>query len=100
MGMGMGFAMANQMGQSMTANQARPASAPPPLPPALQFFIVFNGAQDGPYDMANLKNLVMQNKLNKDTLVWREGMSAWAAAKDVPELGSVLASVPPPIPGA
>ncbi|HQO09388.1 MAG TPA: SPFH domain-containing protein [Clostridiales bacterium] len=99
MGMGMGFAMANQMGQSMAANQARPASAPPPVPPALQFFIVFNGAQDGPHDMNGLKNLVLQNKLNRDTLVWREGMSSWTAAKDVPELNSVLGSVPPPIPG-
>jgi len=102
MGMGMGFAMANQMGQAMSNNQSRTnsPSAPPPVPPALQFFIVFNGAQDGPYDMPALKNLVLQKKLQKDSLVWREGMSAWTAAKDVPELNSVLGSIPPPIPGA
>ena len=100
MGMGMGFAMANQMGQAMSNNQSKPASAPPPVPPAFNFFIVFNGAQEGPHDFSQLKNLVMQKKLNKDTLVWREGMTNWVSAKDVPELSGVLASVPPPIPGA
>ncbi len=108
MGMGMGFAMANQMGQAFTggqqpqqqpqANQPQ-ASAPPPIPPALTFFVVVNGQQAGPYDLNALKQMAMQNQINRDVLVWREGMANWQAAGQVSELSSLFGSVPPPIPG-
>ncbi len=110
MGMGMGFAMANQMGQTFTGGQqqsppqqqqqAATPPPPPPIPPALTFFAVVNGQQAGPYDLQTLKQMAMQNQINKDTLVWREGMANWTAAGQVPEVNSVLGSVPPPIPGA
>ena len=107
MGMGMGFAMANQMGQTFGNNQqqatqpvSQPAGAtPPPVPPALNYFVVTNGQQAGPYDMNTLKQMAMQNQFTKETLVWREGMSNWTASGQLPELSSIFGSVPPPIPG-
>ncbi len=108
MGMGMGFAMANQMGQAFTGGQhpqqqpqaSQPQTpAPPPIPPALTFFVVVNGQQAGPYDLNVLKQMAMQNEINRDVLVWREGMANWQAASQVNELSSVFGSVPPPIPG-
>ena len=106
MGMGMGFAMANQMGQQFSQpsqpQQQQSAGGPPPIPgapPALVFHAVINGQQAGPYDMNILKQMASQNQLTKETLVWREGMSNWLAAGQVPELSSVFSSVPPPIPG-
>jgi membrane protease subunit (stomatin/prohibitin family) len=106
MGMGMGFAMANQMGQAFTGGQQQQPQAnqsqtptPPPIPPALTFFVVVNGQQAGPYDLNTLKQMAMQNQINRDVLVWREGMANWQAAGQVNELNSVFGSVPPPIPG-
>ncbi len=106
MGMGMGFAMANQMGQAFTGNQQQQSqnqntgsAVPPPIPPALTFHAVINGQQAGPYDMDTLKQLITQNQLTKDTLVWREGMANWLAAGELTELNSLFGSVPPPIPG-
>lgn len=107
MGMGMGFAMANQMGQTFAAGQQQQSQpqqqaappTPPPVPPALTFFVVVNGQQAGPYDVATLKNMVTQNQLTKETLVWRDGMANWAAAGQQAELTSIFGSVPPPIPG-
>ena len=109
MGMGMGFAMANQMGQAFgnqqqaAQPQQAPASAspptPPPVPPALTFFVVLNGQQAGPFDMNTLKQMAQQNQINREVLVWREGMANWTAASQVTELNSVFGSVPPPIPG-
>ena len=109
MGMGMGFAMANQMGQSFTGGQQQPAqnqpqqqaapSTPPPVPPALTFHVVVNGQQAGPYDINTLKQMATQNQINKESLVWREGMANWSGAGQVPELNTIFASVPPPIPG-
>jgi len=102
MGMGMGFAMANQMGQAFSGGQqttqSQTQATPPPIPPALTFFVVQNGQQAGPFDLNTLKQMVMQNQLNKDTLVWREGMGNWQAAGTVNEIKSILGSVPPPIP--
>ena len=104
MGMGMGFAMANQMGQTFTGGQqqTQPQAAPPtppPVPPALTFFVVVNGQQAGPYDLNTIKQMASQQQLTKETLVWREGMANWQAAGEVNELKPIFGSVPPPIPG-
>lgn len=98
MGMGMGFAMANQMGQSFDSKQQQQTS-PPPLPPKLVFHAVINGKQAGPYDISTLKQMALNKQFTKDVLVWREGMTNWAAAETVVELNNLFGSVPPPIPG-
>jgi len=107
MGMGMGFAMANQMGQSFTQQPQQQAPQqqvpqapppPPPIPPALTFHAVINGQQAGPYDMNTLQQLVSQNQVTKETLVWRQGMANWIAVAQVPELNNLFGAVPPPLP--
>jgi len=106
MGMGMGFAMANQMGQSFAqqsqpqqpAQQAPSAPPPPPIPPALTFHVVINGQQMGPYDMNTLAQMVSQNQITKQSLVWRQGMANWAAIDQVSELNNLFGAVPPPLP--
>ncbi len=100
MGLGMGFAMANQMAGAMGQAQNQGQPVPPPVPPQLAFFLVINGQQAGPFDMNTLAGMVSQNQLSRDTLVWRQGMSGWIAAGQVPELGQLFAATPPPIPPA
>lgn len=102
-GMGMGFAMANQMGQSMSnnqqqQNQAPSAGGPPPVPSSVTFFIAVNGQQTGPFDMSVLKQKVQSGELTKESLVWKNGMAAWSAAGTVGELNPVFGQVPPPLP--
>jgi membrane protease subunit (stomatin/prohibitin family) len=93
-GIGVGIAMAQQL--AGTASQAmRPAApasgaTPPPIPPGLAFFVAENGKPVGPFDHAALAERTRAGKLRADTLVWREGMAAWAVASQVPELGDVL----------
>ncbi|GAA5030291.1 antifreeze protein, type I [Marivirga lumbricoides] len=96
MGMGMGFAMANQMGQSY--NQQQAAGAPPPIPAQSTFHVVLNGQQAGPFDMATLQQMINQQQINRDSLVWKQGMSNWTAASQVPEFSTLFGSVPPPLP--
>ncbi|MDA7746454.1 SPFH domain-containing protein [Psychromonas sp.] len=105
MGMGMGFAMANQMGQSINNQQiltpqapTQQAVTPPPLTSAVSFFIAVNGAQTGPFDINILSQKVTSGELKRETLVWKEGMAAWTVASEVAELKSLLGKVPPPIP--
>ena len=103
MGMGMGFAMGNQMTNMFASSQPgqqnqQNQSGPPPVP-QLSYFVAVNGQQSGPFDMAALQGMAMQKQLTKETLVWKQGMAAWTAAGQLPELNSVFGNTPPPLPG-
>jgi len=107
MGMGMGFVLAQQMGGLMSpqmgGQQQMPMQQggvmPPPMPVAIQYFYAANGQQTGPVVFDQLKALFANRTVNKDTLVWKQGMANWAALKDVEELKAFLGSnTPPPLP--
>ncbi|MEU7758443.1 MULTISPECIES: SPFH domain-containing protein [Micromonospora] len=109
-GLGLGMAMGQQMARTMgggAATQpapaqpapAQPAAAePPPLPGQAQWYVGVGGQRQGPYDLGALAEQANAGALGADTLVWRTGMAQWQPAGQVPELASVLASVPPPLP--
>ena len=108
-GIGLGVAMAGPVAQALNPananagaapNVAAAAATPPPLPGAIAvaFFAAVNGQQTGPFDMATLQQQAGAGKFTRDTLVWRQGMAAWTAAGSVPELVTVFANVPPPLP--
>ncbi len=109
MGMGMGFVLAQQMGGMMSPQmggqqmppQQQAAATPPPMPQAVQYYYAANGQQHGPVSFEQLKSLFANRTVNRDSLVWKQGMSEWAALKDVEELKAFLGgSTPPPLPGA
>jgi membrane protease subunit (stomatin/prohibitin family) len=105
MGMGVAMAgtMANQMGgmgQQPTPQQvaAPPAGvAPPPLPGQKMFHVDHGGNAGGPYNMAQMRQGIQSGQVTGQTLVWAQGMGAWAPAQTVPELQAVFAA-PPPMP--
>ena len=102
MGMGMGFGMANammgQMGQTNQQQNQQAPVAPPPIPGAVSYHIAMGGQQSGPFDLNTLKQMADQGQINKETLVWKQGMDQWAQAGNQPDLSSVFGAIPPPIP--
>lgn len=98
MGIGAGFAMANQMAGAIGG--AGMGAGAPPIPGAAapRYFVAIDGKQAGPFDVATLSQLSHSGKLTADTLVWRQGMVAWAAASSVAEIVGVLGGDPPPLP--
>ncbi len=108
MGMGMGFVLAQQMGGMMSpqmGGQQMPpqqqAAVPPPVPQAVQYFYAVNGTQAGPVSFEQLSALFANRTVNRDSLIWKQGMSGWTPLKDVEELKAFLGgSTPPPLPGA
>lgn len=105
MGMGMGFVLAQQMGQMMnpqtmqSAPQQAAANVPPPMPAQTTYFYALNGQQSGPVSVEQLGALFASRTINKDTLVWKQGMANWASLKDVEELKGFLGgNTPPPLP--
>jgi membrane protease subunit (stomatin/prohibitin family) len=98
MSMGMGFAMANQMGQAMSGQAGGSAAAPPPLPQSAKYYAALDGQQAGPFDLAALQKHAQSGQLTRQTLVWREGMSDWIPAEQAEELKSIFSTAPPPLP--
>lgn len=98
MGMGLGFAMAQQVGQAM--NQSQQQTGPPPLPnqQPVEFYAAINNQQAGPFNLAALTQMVKQNQITRETLVWKQGMANWTPAGQVSEISSIFAQVPPPLP--
>jgi hypothetical protein len=48
--------------------------------------------------MNALQQQVQAGQITKDTLVWKDGMAAWTAAGQVPELSNLFGATPPPLP--
>jgi len=104
MGMGMGFVLAQQMGNLMGGpGQATApgsgAAVPPPMPQQVAYHYAVNGAQHGPVGFEQLQALFAGRHINRDSLVWKQGMANWAPLREVEELKSFLGgNTPPPLP--
>ena len=79
-----------------TENQTTENFQPHPEP--ISFYIAINNEQQGPFSLDVLKNQIIDKEIDKNTLVWKEGMSGWTKAGDVPVLNSLFKAIPPPLP--
>ena len=110
MGMGMGFVLAQQMGSMMSpqatqqpfgAHPQQGTAVPPPMPVQVLYHYAVNGQQLGPVSFDKLKELFANRTINRDSLIWKQGMANWTTLKDVEELKVFLGgSTPPPLPTA
>jgi len=81
------------------------AQQPPPLPGSAQYWFGLEHGQSGPFDMAQVRQLVAEGRLNEGTLTWKAGWADWQSLRMAPELVALLQSatggaVPPKFPGA
>ena len=74
-------------GQDGTATQ-------PPVPKVL-YYIVLNGAANGPYDLVKIKEMIQRGEVCQETLAWKTGMQDWSTAIEFEELKGEF---PPDIP--
>lgn len=85
--------MMNNMGQQMQNTM----NTPPPVP-QVQYMILNNGQQTGPYNMMQLQQMAQTGILTPQTYVWKTGMSQWELASQVTELASLFMPQTPPVP--
>ena len=93
-GAGFGGQMAGLAGQHMNTQ----AATPPPIPQPVSYFIAVNGQQQGPYDANVIMSYIAQGQIQRDTLVWKNGMPNWAQISTLPEFANSFGAVPPPLP--
>lgn len=107
MGVGLGFGLGNQMGNmagNMNVGQNQqlqnPQVSPPPPPQNqnIEYFVLINNQQNGPHTIDSVKLLISQGQVNKNTLVWREGMADWVNIMEQSDLKVLFGVVPPPPP--
>lgn len=99
MGGAVGGGMANMMsGMMQGVNQPQPPA--PPTAAILQYYVAENGVQSGPYTQARLREMILNRRVTSTTYVWKQGMAAWNAAANLPELADAFGCVPPPPPPA
>jgi membrane protease subunit (stomatin/prohibitin family) len=96
-GMGMGFAMANQLGKMMVTPPDVAPVAPPSLPEEV-YFVGKNGTKTGPFDQQAIIASIQAGSVTGETLLWKKGMAGWEKAATFDELKMPLAATPPPLP--
>ncbi len=101
MGLGMGFAMANQMMRGAApAGAAAPGMTPPPPPGAAAWHVAVDGQAQGPFTAAQVADAITRGQVTAATLVWTAGMNAWMPAGQVPQLAGYFSPAAPPPPPA
>ncbi|MBO4634382.1 MAG: DUF4339 domain-containing protein [Bacteroidales bacterium] len=97
MELGIGLSMARQMpdlmSQSMQAanpQMRQGVQQPPQIPQETVWYLVVDNAQAGPFNEEALKQIIRNNLIKPDTLVWRSGMAKWMPANSVPEVNKLF----------
>ncbi len=120
-GMGMGFAIASEMGKTIveskvggpgtpkTENLAqkiepgipgKTPTTPPPIPetlPELEYYIAVKSRQIGPVDHKKILYNIKKGKIKAQTLMWRQGLQKWQKAGSIHELAPFFKTNPPPL---
>jgi hypothetical protein len=72
-----------------------PAPQPPAAPQPAVYYYDDSGKPSGPVTLDEIRRKLASGEIKPETLVWKQGMPAWVAARTLPE----LAANPSPVPG-
>ncbi|OFX02434.1 MAG: hypothetical protein A2W62_02150 [Alphaproteobacteria bacterium RIFCSPLOWO2_02_42_7] len=97
---GMSMAVAQQMVKTM--NHAMVNMHIPGVMNPLQatsasiYYAMIEGKQAGPFSDQELSRLIVDNKVVKETYIWKPGMAKWDIAENIPDVLRLVALSPPP----
>lgn len=83
---------------NMMSGINQPVGAVPPPIPTVAYHVAVNGQATGPFDLNTLSQMITTGQFTAESLVWKNGMSAWAKADTVDELKGLFTNAMPPIP--
>lgn len=94
-GMGFGLGIGSKgKGIATDSIDTNPEQMPPPIPEPKTYFVYLNGKKVGGNTRERIRELFGGQQIDKDTLVWRPGMSSWSPISSVKELWDYLETPP------
>ncbi len=93
--MSMAQQMVNMMNTTMQTMQIPESAKPLSGKPSVDWFCAIDQKACGPYSESEIKQLLMNGQLNKDSLVWRSGMDKWQKIEFTPEILKLVLQLPP-----
>ena len=102
-GMAMGFAVAQKMGEALLsptdANSPVESATPPPIPQEVLYYVAVDGQQTGPFVRSHIEQMIKNSEIERSTLLWNQSLVEWTSAAEISELAGLFAAPsPPPIP--
>ena len=96
-GVGAGIAIGQNIGETLSQTK-KDSQTPPPLPEinTRRYYIALSDEREGPYDFRTIQLLIREKKIEKDTLIWTEGLEDWVEADTI--LEKYFNITPPPLP--
>jgi len=92
--MGVGFAMADKLSKNFGE---RKGYIPEPF--EKMYYYAKNGEPIGPLNIDEVEALILENKIESNTLIWSSGMENWQKARRLEEIESLFNLLtPPPLP--
>lgn len=58
--------------------------------PSVNYYVIVDNTQAGPLNETELVELISQNKISEETLMWSPGMKAWKFAKNIPSVYKLI----------
>ncbi len=98
---GIGVSIAQQMVQSMNLAISNVIGPGRPLSPSGQqasasYHVLLDEKPAGPFSESELMRLINEQRLTKETFVWRPGLKDWERAENMPDILRLVALCPPP----
>jgi hypothetical protein len=62
------------------------------------YYVALDSKPIGPLNDSEMSQLIMQKRVNKDTLAWMPGMTEWKTVENIPAILKIVALAPPPLP--
>ena len=94
LGMSMAQQMINVMNQTMKT-MLIPENALPVQPRQIEWYVAFNRKATGPYNEAEIKKMLIEKLVTKDSLVWCTGMAEWQTIESTPQILKLIVDLPP-----
>ncbi len=94
LGLGIGAGVGNQM--SNVSGNLNTTNTPTPL--TIMYYVLINNQQNGPLSFVQLQQLIIDVRINKQTMIWKTGLEHWVLITELPETSILFNQTPPPPP--
>ena len=96
-GLTAGMNIASQMGS--ISNNLNTTNLNQSLPkPQTSYFVIIDNKQNGPFELIEIKKMIIENKITRQTLAWKNGLDEWLPMNQFTELTILFSQTPPPPP--